>query len=149
MPKVMFYAIGSAALGSLVLTTANGSKAAESAQEGLPKWTVDVPPAEKEAIMRDNYGNSPESMQKLKAADPEKYAKLFPDGPIDIRNFTEEGFLVRTSFRTRDLYVHTHSICLHQIVFVGFDSPNHPADLFSRVSQHTYASWHLWHCHIS
>lgn len=95
MPKVMFYAFGSAALGSLVLTTANGSKAAKSAQEGLQKWTDDAPPAVKEEIMRNNYGNSPQAMQKLKAAHPLKYAELFPDGPVDAKNFREEGFLVR------------------------------------------------------
>lgn len=95
MPKVMFYAFGSAAHGSHVLTTANGSKAAKSAQEGLEKWTDTIPRAVKEVIMRDNYGNSPQAMQKLKAAHPQKYAELFPDGPVDASNFREEAFLVR------------------------------------------------------
>lgn len=81
-------------LGSLLVTMANGSKAAASAQNGLQRWTDLLSDSTKEAIMARQYGNSPEAMQKFKAAHPEKAAQMFPEGPPDASKFTTDGFLV-------------------------------------------------------
>lgn len=91
----MFYTLGSAALGSLVLITANGSKAAETAQGGMKKWTDDIDDGLKLEIMRLQYGNPPDVLQKFKKGNPEAYKRIF-EAPLEVEYFTEEGFLVRT-----------------------------------------------------
>lgn len=94
MPKVMFYTLGSAALGSMVLITANGSKASANAQGGMTKWTDDIEDDLKLYIMRMKNFNPPDVLQKFKKANPVAYARIF-DAPLEVGNFTEDGFLVR------------------------------------------------------
>lgn len=92
----MFYVFGAAALGALLHTTANGSKAASSVQAGLERWTDKLSDSSKVSIMQNNYGASDAAVQKFREACPEKAEELFPtdQSKVVASNFTEQGFLV-------------------------------------------------------
>lgn len=100
-PTLMFYVFGSTEIGSFVLTTANGSQAAASAQLGLQRWTDNLPDAMKEAIIARRYGNSPAAVEKFKQGSEEnkmQASTMFPTDSTDFTadRFTTDGFLVRS-----------------------------------------------------
>ena len=92
----MFYIMGSAVLGSLVMTTANGSQAAKSVQHGLLRWTDRISDADRLYIMKRRYGNEPEAIQKFRMSNPQQAEHMFPEDltVLDPKDFTTDGFLV-------------------------------------------------------
>ena len=111
---MMFYAFGSAAIGSFLLTTANGSRAAASAQAGLMNWTDYLSDDAKAAIISRWYGNTPEAVEKFKHASDENMQKalaMFPSDSSQFKaeNFTTDGFLVRSA------KLFTRRCCAHAI----------------------------------
>lgn len=99
-PKVMFYIFGCAALGTFMVTAANGSKAASSVQAGLQRWTKKLDDNTKLEIMRMRYGSSEKAVQKFRQADPQKAARIFPADKrlLVAKDFTDEGFLVCVTY---------------------------------------------------
>lgn len=95
-PKVMFYIFASAVTGTLLVTAANGSKAADSVQAGLQRWTDKIDDETKLAIMKMHYGSSEKAVQKFRKASPQEAAKIFPVDQSELvpQKFTGEGFLV-------------------------------------------------------
>ena len=93
----MFYVAGSAQYGTVVLTTASGSQAAESAQKDLKRWTDRLTPAERHAIMTRRYGNTKDALDKFRESNPEQAEQLFPDdvSRLSAADFNTKGFLVR------------------------------------------------------
>lgn len=93
-PKVMFYVFGCAAMGTLLVTIANGSKAVDSVQAGLQRWTDLIDDETKVAIMKMNYGSSEEAVQNYREAFPDDAAMVFDKSDPVAADFTPAGFLV-------------------------------------------------------
>ena len=87
-------------LGSMVATLANGSQAAARVQKGLMHWCDHISKEMKRWIMRQSYGNHPDSVEKLRKSDKQKdkdfAATHFPgdDGQLDPEQFSARAFLV-------------------------------------------------------
>lgn len=95
-PVLMFYVAGSARFGTIVLTTANGSQAADSVQRGLQRWPDRLDDKDKVAIIKRRYGNTSEAIDKFRLSNPEEAQDLFPEdmSEVDATNFNTQGFLV-------------------------------------------------------
>lgn len=102
-PKLMFYVAGHPSLGSMILTTANGSLSSKSAQHGLKRWTDRISADERLRIMELKYGNTDEAVEKLREKNPTLAATLFPPDVTSLKaeDFDIQGFLVSSITRQR------------------------------------------------